>query len=140
MYTSAGRQSEMLPSCEKATPHPEYPLTSSKTVVRERPCNFPISSICPSLAAPRNQHIHVASMSHGLVVPGWGWLKLLGFCCSVLRQTPVRKGSAIEVQGIDIIFKSGRGEKVDAADLKSASRKGVRVRVPPSAPNCFKQI
>ena len=31
----------------------------------------------------------------------------------------------------------GRGEMVDAADLKSASRLGVWVRVPPSAPAVF---
>jgi hypothetical protein len=28
------------------------------------------------------------------------------------------------------------GEMADAADLKSSARKGVRVRIPPSAPAC----
>src|ERR1044071_8088771 len=35
--------------------------------------------------------------------------------------------------------KSGRGETVDAADLKSAPRKGVWVRLPSSAPLSFQK-
>jgi hypothetical protein len=52
--------------------------------------------------------------------------KIAGFdYCS--QETPTRKPLNY--------LSSGRGETVDAADLKSAPRKGVWVRLPSSAPN-----
>jgi hypothetical protein len=72
-------------------------------------------------------------MLHGIAGANLRKADFLGVCCRYPQQETAVQGLETILSNKKIIV-GGRGETVDAADLKSAPRKGVWVRVPSSAP------